>query len=330
MISGSRATWTPSPPAPGASVGGVMDHPASASLSVMPWAICDSALPLSLPHAADPPASGDEVALQGPGGPEAGDVAVVRARGVVVPRAEDHWGYWGHAFGAEGLASRVEEAAAAAKAVAVLFDSPGGSAAGVKEAAARIAAVSAETPVVAVADYLCASGAYWLAAACSAIAVSPSAQIGSVGVRMLRPSIHRMLDADGVDVDAIYRGDGKLDYAIWTELGDDGRERLQRNVDVCYTDFVAAVAAGRGVARKTITGEWGARLLCAGDAVEASMADEARTASDVVARLATPAGRRRYAQIGAARRTAAAMITLSDALGASIAPDPQPTGGAHV
>ena len=281
-----------------------------ASAAVSPWAICDGALPLRLPDAMriDLPddygeAQCDEALADLAERDDAplaeGEVAVIRAAGVVLPRAHPVYETCGYAVSCESLAARIEQAAGTARAVAVLFDSPGGSAAGVPEAAARIAAAaSGDTPVVAVADYLAASAAYWLAAACTAVVASPSAQVGSVGVRLIRPSFARLNDDAGIDVDAIYRGEGKLDYYIEVGLGDAGKERLQRNVDVVYGDFTRAVAAARGVPRATVVDEWGARLLTSGDAKRIGMVDEVRPAAEVVRRLGTAAGRNRYRRLG--------------------------------
>ena len=281
-----------------------------ASASVMPWAICDTALPLHLPAAlecdhpdTDMAALAEEALHESAGSDAGGGVVVIRASGIMLPRVHPVYEAWGYAISCESLAARIEAAAATADAVAVLFDSPGGAVAGVAEAAARITAASGgDVPVVAVADHLAASGAFWLAAACTAVVVSPSAQIGSVGVRMIRPSYARALDAEGIDIDVIYQGEGKLDYVVYVELDDAGRDRLQRNVDAAYRDFTAAVSRGRGVARRTVTDDWGAQLVTADTAVQMRLADEKRPAADVVARLGTAAGRRRYRSIGAVAR----------------------------
>ena len=281
-------------------------HAPQVAASVMPWAVCETALPLQMPAAVDS-ISGQAVeeALAERAEREAATavgVAVIRASGIILPRVDPVFEMWGYAVSCEGLAARIEAAAATAEAVAVLFDSPGGSVAGVAEAAARIAAVSSGTPVVAVSDHLAASAAYWLAASCTAVVVSPSAMVGSIGVRMLRPSFARALDAEGTDLDVIYRGEGKLDYVVWVALDDDGRERLQRSVDASYLDFVKSVSAGRGVPRRTVTDDWGAQMVTADSAVKMRLADEKRPAAEVVDRLGTTAGRRRYSNVGAIAR----------------------------
>ncbi|MYK88313.1 MAG: hypothetical protein F4018_08175, partial [Acidobacteria bacterium] len=139
----------------------------------------------------------------------------------------------------------------------------------------------------------------WLAAACTAVVASPSSQVGSVGVRLIRPSFARMNDDAGIDIHAIYRGDGKLDYYIEVELDDAGRARLQAGVDACYDQFTASVTTGRGVSRRVVENTWGAQLYTAAAAKANGLVDEIRPARDVIARCANAAGRRGYKRMGA-------------------------------
>ena len=280
------------------------------SRGAAPWAITPSALPL---HVLDAdPAAGTLVADAAPR-PRRGEVAVIRADGIVVPRCHPVFERIGWAVSCESLPARIEAAIGeGAPAVAVLFDSPGGSSAGVAEAAKRIAAAAKAAPVVAVCDYLCASAAYWLAASCSAVAASPSAMVGSVGVYLVRVGVTRLADTAGIDLDVFHAGDGKLDRSPFADLDDAGRDRLQATVDHTYGQFAAAVAAGRGVARSKVQRDWGAHLLDAGPAREAGMVDVVMTARDVTARLSTAAGRRRF-------RTLAAGPAIVSAIGRRLA-----------
>lgn len=298
----------------------LIEPAAMRSLVSMPWAICDSALPLAWPPApetivgllarddAETPAAGPGDTID-----DSPDVIVLRASGLVLPRVHPVYVRWGYAISAEGLAAAIETSVRAAKAVVVLFDSPGGSSAGVAEAAARIAAVSAgDVPVIAVADHLAASAAYWLAAACTAFVSSPSGQVGSIGVRLIRPSFARMNDELGIDIDAIYRGDGKLDYYVEVALDAEGRARLQAGVDACYDQFTAAVVAGRGVTRRTVENDWGAQLYSAQAAKAERLVDEVRSAREVIARCGNAAGRRHYRNVGATTEAAGAVEALAE------------------
>ena len=279
----------------------------SPSSHAAPWAIDPTVLPLHYasldPSVALAAADEVEAAPEGPRrhGNRSGTVAVIRADGIILPRCAAFFERIGYATSCESLASRVESAIGeGASAVAVLFNSPGGSVFGVAEAAARIAAAAKTTPIVAVADHFAASGAYWLAASCTAIAASRSAMVGSVGVISIRIGVSRMADMDGIDIDIFSRGDGKLDSHPAAELDDAGRKRLQATVDAYYADFVAAAAAGRGQTPRTVERTWGAQVLTSSAAKNAGMIDTILTADEVIARLATAAGRRAFRNMGAA------------------------------
>ena len=278
-----------------------------AARGAQPWAIDPAVLPLQLdaPRSFGPDAGAGELQRQdGTGG-----VAVLRADGIVLPRCDPHYERWGYAVSCEGLAGRVEQAAAdGVAAILIAFDSPGGSVSGVAEAVARIAAVAKTLPVVAVADHFAASAAYQLAVACTAVVASPSAMVGSVGVYVIRVGIARALDDEGIDVDVPYRGEGKLDLMPLVALDDAGRDRLQGTVDAYYADFVAAVAAGRGVARSVVMDDWGAQVLTAQAARRRGMVDAVATAAATYGRLQTAAGRRAYLKMGAARALASAQM----------------------
>ena len=155
---------------------------------------------------------------------------------------------------------------------------------------------------------MAASGAYWLAAACTAVVASPSSQVGSVGVIAVRPSFARALEESGVDVDVFTKGAGKTDGLTVVEMTDDGRRRWQARIDAYYAAFVRGVCAARGVAAATVTAEWGANVLGAEAARKAGMVDAVMTAREVVASLAGRHDRGQWRAAAAARGIMAAQI----------------------
>ena len=315
MVTNTAATINFAPPAAPAAAEAIPPI-LDASAATAPWAIAASALPLAV--GAEAPAA----APTAPGrhGPRAGQVAVIRAAGIVVPRCQPVLEQYGYAVSCEALPGRLEAAAAEGAAAIVLqINSPGGLVYGVPEAAKRIAAVAKDVPVVAVADHLAASAAYWLAASCTAVACSPSGQVGSVGVLAVRLSLARMADMDGIDIDVFYRGTGKTDSLWLVALDDAGRKRLQAPIDAYYASFVAAVAAGRHTTARTVEKNWGARVLTADAALDAGMIDVAATANEVAERLATSRGRRAF-------RSMAIDRAIVSRVRAHLAPARSPTG----
>ena len=250
-----------------------------ASALAAPWAVHPGALPATL-------TGGDPAEIMAGVGGRSVAVAEVHVRGLLMPRPSG----WG-TVGVDAVADAVESCAGA-DAILMRIDSPGGSAAGVPEAAARIAAVAETTPVVALAEHMAASGAYWLAAACSAVVASPSAVLGSVGVILQRVDLTAMRAETGAVVHTISAGAGKADTNPDTEFTDEARGRLQALVDASYAAFVADVARGRGVSPAAVRDSWGASLLDARSAVAAGMASHVMAYPAVRSRVSSHQGRR--------------------------------------
>jgi hypothetical protein len=84
----------------------------------------------------------------------------------------------------EGIAAQLERAAAdpQVKTVVLDIDSPGGEATGMFSLAAKVRAVAAEKPVIAVVNDMAASAAYGIASQASEIVVSETSLVGSIGV----------------------------------------------------------------------------------------------------------------------------------------------------
>src|SRR5690606_21595735 len=103
-----------------------------------------------------------------------GAVAVVPVRGVIIPRP-NIWELFGVATSVQTVVAMTRAALADpnTKAVVHAYDSPGGSTAGVPEAWEQLHALRGDKPIIAVAEHLMASAAYWLASAADEIVAAP-------------------------------------------------------------------------------------------------------------------------------------------------------------
>lgn len=169
--------------------------------------------------------------------------------------------------------------------IVIDIDSPGGNVEGVTEAFAAIAA--AEKPVVAVANSMAASAAYWLASAAQELVVSPSAQVGSIGVYTMHEDHSRELEAAGIGVQVIKAGKFKAEGLPVQPLSEEARAALQRSVNEYYEMFVRDVATGRGVKPAAVRDGFGeGRIVGAKEAVSLGMADRIATLDETIQRLA--------------------------------------------
>jgi signal peptide peptidase SppA len=162
------------------------------------------------------------------------------------------------------------------------IDSPGGSVYGVQEVAAEIAA--SRKPVVAIANSLAASAAYWLGSAASEFHVTPGGEVGSIGVWMAHEDWSKAVADAGVNVTLIAAGQYKVEGNPYEPLSADARKFLQSRVDDYYQTFTRAVAKGRKVGVDAVRGGMGqGRVLGADQAKAEGMVDSIATFDQVVA-----------------------------------------------
>jgi signal peptide peptidase SppA len=179
-------------------------------------------------------------------------------------------------------------------AVVLDVDSPGGEVFGVQEAWDAIRAASKVKPVVAVANAIAASAAYYLASAADELLVTPSGMVGSIGVYALHVDVSKALEEIGEKWTFVSAGKYKVEGNPTEPLGDEARGAMQGDVDRYYSDFVQAVARGRKKTFAAVRDGFGeGRMVGARAAVEQGMADAVGTIGDAV---------RRAAQLGATRR----------------------------
>ncbi len=80
------------------------------------------------------------------------------------------------------------------------IDSPGGSVYGVAELATEIVKARAQKPVVAVANSLAASAAYWIGCSAGEFYVTPGGEVGSIGVWQAHFDYSKALESKSVEV----------------------------------------------------------------------------------------------------------------------------------
>lgn len=218
-------------------------------------------------------------------------VAVIPITGAIVPHAamlNDLSNPAGAS--AEGIKEDVRAAVADdnIKAVLLNIDSPGGSAALIPELASEIRAARGTKPIVAHANVFAASAAYWIASAADRIVVSPSGQVGSIGVYTIHQDWSTFDEKRGVDTTFVSAGKYKVEGNEFEPLGEEARGEMQAVVDSYYDMFVGAVADGRGVDRQKVLDDFGqGRMVMAADAVARGMADEVATFDETLQALAS-------------------------------------------
>lgn len=171
----------------------------------------------------------------------------------------------------------------AVRSIVLQIDSPGGSVYGVQEAAAEIRELSATKKIIAHVDPLAASAAYWLASAASEITMTPSGDVGSIGVVGMHIDYSEALAAEGIKVTYIHAGKYKVEGNQAEPLSEDARSFMQQRVDEYYSAFVSGVAKGRGVPPATVRKDFGeGRVFGAEQALSVGMIDRVATLAEVI------------------------------------------------
>lgn len=269
------------------------------AITSTPWAVLPSTLEViaelvSL-RAAGGHLSAEEIEQRiaaGPGSRQpytssGGAVAVIPLTGVLMPRATLMSAMSG-GTSLQHVGAAIDAAAADPEISAIVLDvdSPGGSVTLVPETAARVRAASQSKRVVAVANGMAASAAYWIASQADELVVTPSGMVGSIGVLATHKNIADAESQRGVETTLIHAGRFKVEGHPYGPLEDEARGQMQRMVDELYGLFVGDVAKGRGTSAANVRANYGeGRVVSAKGAVSAGMADRVETFDDALARV---------------------------------------------
>ncbi|MDM4767474.1 signal peptide peptidase SppA [Pelomonas sp. SE-A7] len=163
-----------------------------------------------------------------------------------------------------------------AKAVVLRINSPGGSpvqAGIVYDEIQRLKALH-NKKVYAVVEEICASGAYYIAAAADEIYVDKASVVGSIGVLMDGFGFTGLMDKLGVERRLLTAGRNKGMLDPYTPLSSEQRGYAQAMLDQIHQQFIAVVREGRGKRLKE-TPEIFSGLFWSGEqAVKLGLADD--------------------------------------------------------
>jgi capsid assembly protease len=226
-----------------------------------------------------------------------GDVQTIALKGVLAPMG----GLFALLFGdfnpLDSFRASLREAMSDDEVGAIIIDvdSPGGVVDHIPEAAAEMRALKARhnKPVVAVANTLTASAAYWIASQADEVVATPSAAVGSIGVYATHRDMSGAMKLMGVETTLISAGKYKTEGNPWEPLSDEARAHIQEDVDDFYAMFVADVARGRSAPGKSVkaadvkNGYGEGLVLNAKRALAANLIDRVETIGETAARLSS-------------------------------------------
>jgi signal peptide peptidase SppA len=219
-----------------------------------------------------------------------GSVAVLPLFGTIFPRANMMTDVSG-ATSAERFGAQFTELVQDPEIGAIVLDvdSPGGQVNGIEELSRQIYAARGQKPIVAVANHTMASAAYWIGTAADEVVITPSGEVGSIGVFAVHKDMSKALEQDGIKVSLISQGKYKVEGNPYEPLAEEARGAIQIRVSEAYDAFIDSIARNRGVTPDDVRSGFGeGRVVGARQAVALGMADRVGTLEETINRLFSP------------------------------------------
>jgi signal peptide peptidase SppA len=211
-------------------------------------------------------------------------VAVLPLFGTIFPRANMMTEMSG-ATSAERFGATFDELVNDPEVGAIVLDvnSPGGQSGGIEELSKQIFDARGKKPIVAVANHLMASAAYWIGTSADEVVVTPSSDVGSIGVFQVHQDMSVALEQAGIKVSLIKAGKYKAEANPFQPLTEEAQASIQESVNETYDAFVEAIARNRGVNPANVRNGFGeGRVVTARQAVKQGMADRVGTLQETI------------------------------------------------
>ena len=215
--------------------------------------------------------------MMGKGGAK---LAIIPIEGVLT---KDGPAWYGSNY--DTISKAIETAAADpdVKHIVLSVDSPGGEVTGLPETAQVVAEAAKVKPVTAMVTGQSASAAYWLTTQARDVVLTPSGEVGSIGVRMMHMDVSKMMDNAGVKVTELFSGDHKTEWSPYKPLAQDAIDAEMPRLQAAHQEFINAVSGARGERlgqkmRESRIGE--GRMFSGSDALSHGLVDKLQSSRD--------------------------------------------------
>jgi len=181
------------------------------------------------------------------------------------------------------------------KAILLLINSPGGTAAASQAIYDELMRLRQETntKVVAALGDVAASGGYFVASAADHIVANPASVTGSIGVIVRTQNISPLLDKLGIKSSSIQSGPYKDILSPYRDTSATERNIIEGIVMDSYQQFLKAIVAGRGISLEQLRPLADGRIFTGSQALKVKLVDSlgnSHTALDKTAELANIKG----------------------------------------
>jgi protease-4 len=176
------------------------------------------------------------------------------------------------------------------KAILVRIDSPGGAVGPAQEIYQELKKIRMKKPVVASVGSMAASGGYYVACASEKIIANPGAITGSIGVIVEYANFKELLEKIGLQGIVVKSGKYKDIMSPIRDITREERALLQNVIDDIHSQFISAVAEGRGLERSQVEAFADGRIFTGAQAQELGLVDSLGTLHDAAAVAAQMVG----------------------------------------
>lgn len=168
--------------------------------------------------------------------------------------------------------------------IVLWMDSPGGSVDGTADLADEVRAAKESKPVIAFIDGMCCSAALWVASQATEVVANPnSLYIGSIGTFGVLYDYSAMYEEAGVKAYLISSGGEKGHPCAGVPIPKEVIASYQDIVDHITDEFIACIAAGRGLRAEDVADLATGKTWVAADAVKLGLVDRASSWDALVA-----------------------------------------------
>jgi len=240
-----------------------------------------------------PPAFSIDAAGGRQSDPTQGMIAVVPLWGVLTPSGDD-WGYGTSLDDFTRLMGQLDRNENVST-IVLNVRSPGGTVVGTPEASAAVRAVrdGGRTKIVAVANGMMASAALWVGSSASELIVTPSGEVGSIGVISMYADLSKAYESMGVKIDVMRVPAKKARFSGVEPMTAEMRQTVEDRLETSYKKFKRSMADNRGIRIDSVESKFGGgEMMTAQDALEAGLVDGIATLDETIVRLAGMAPKR--------------------------------------
>lgn len=175
--------------------------------------------------------------------------------------------------------------------IVIHANGPGGTVFGCQEAGDLIYNSRSQKKIVSMVDARAASATYWIASSAEEMYVTPSGEVGSIGVYMAHRDISKFEEKEGIKTTLIAIPSGKVMGNPYEPIPEAYLEKMSSDNEIYYRKFVSSVARNRGVSETTVRETFGGGgMVLAEEAVSRKMADAVKTFDQCISDILAGAG----------------------------------------